>query len=239
MRNKSDEYQQPLEERLFYSIVGYSDIKKLIARCIVSNELVHVLLTGPPATSKTVFLLEMWRELENVHFIDGTNTSGVGMTDYLFSNPKTNYLLIDEIDKLQKNYQTLLYNVMETGILTETKAESKKGSRQQKMHLKIFATSNDLHKLNRPLKSRFLKLELTEYTWEEFYGITYNLIQSRYKLNTEIITKIAEVVWTDIGSKDVRDSLQIAKLTKKIDDIEDIAHTLVKYKPKEKENKSK
>ena len=122
---------------------------------------------------------------------------------------------------------------METGILTEMKTERTKGFRQQKMNIKIFATCNELTKLTQPLKSRFMKLELPEYTWEEFLTISNNLIKSRYKhLGERISTKIAEVVWNDIHTKDIRDVLQIARLTLNLEDIEDIAHTLMKYKPK-------
>ena len=42
---------------------------------------------------------------------------------------------------------------------------------------------------------------------------------------------IAEIVWHDIPTRDIRDVLQIAKLTYSIEDAEDIAHTLIKYKP--------
>ena len=121
---------------------------------------------------------------------------------------------------------------METGILTEMKAQRTKGFRQQKMNVKIFATCNELNKLTTPLKSRFLKLELPEYTLEEFITISNNLIRKRYKHFDEIISnRIAEIVWNDIKTKDIRDCLQIAKLTYSIEDVEDIAHTLIKYRP--------
>ena len=89
-------------------------------RSIVSKEPVHILLTGPPACSKTVFLLEMREGLDNSYFVDATGASGVGMVGHLFDN-NTKYLLVDEIDKLKKNDQGNLLNVMETGILSETK----------------------------------------------------------------------------------------------------------------------
>jgi DNA replicative helicase MCM subunit Mcm2 (Cdc46/Mcm family) len=124
--------QRPVQEKFFSSIVGYPDLKRELMKAIMSKEPVHILLTGPPATSKTVFLLEMRKELENSHFVDGTATSGKGMIDFLFDNPKTEYLLIDEVDKISKKDQTVLYNVMETGILSETKSSKSVGSRQQK-----------------------------------------------------------------------------------------------------------
>ena len=47
----------PEEEKFFSDIVGYPDIKKLFMKSVVSKEPIHILLTGPPASSKTVFLL--------------------------------------------------------------------------------------------------------------------------------------------------------------------------------------
>lgn len=41
------------------------------------------------------------------------------------------------------------------------------------------------------------------------------------------------MVWKDIKTKDIRDVLKIARLTRNLEDIEDIAHTLMKYKPKD------
>ena len=121
---------------------------------------------------------------------------------------------------------------METRILTEMKAQKTKGFRQQKMNVKIFATCNELTKLTQPLKSRFLKLELPEFNWDEFLTISNNLIKARYKhLDERISSRIAEIVWQDIKTKDIRDCLRIAKLTYSIEDVEDIAHTLIKYKP--------
>jgi hypothetical protein len=101
------------------------------------------------------------------------------------------------------------------------------------MNVKILATCNELAKFTTPLKSRFLKLELPEYPWKEFLTISNNLIKSRNKhLDEKISKRIAEIVWSDIKTEDIRDSLQIAKLTYSIEDVEDIAHTLIKYKSK-------
>jgi hypothetical protein len=49
----------PPEEKFFSEIVGYSSIKKLLMRSLISKEPVNVLLTGPSASSKTIFLLKV------------------------------------------------------------------------------------------------------------------------------------------------------------------------------------
>ncbi|MBC8157667.1 hypothetical protein H7X64_05840 [Armatimonadetes bacterium] len=117
------------EEKFFSNVVGYPEIKKLLLKSVVARDPVHILLTGPPSSSKTVFLLEMLRGLDDAYFIDAVGTSGPGMIDHLFKHG-TKYLLIDEIDKLKKSDQAALLNVMETGDLSETKLKEKPGRKK-------------------------------------------------------------------------------------------------------------
>jgi holliday junction DNA helicase RuvB len=59
-------------------------------------------------------------KLKSSYFVDGASTTKSGLIDCLFlNNPK--YLLIDEIDKMSTKDQAMLLNMMETGIVSETK----------------------------------------------------------------------------------------------------------------------
>lgn len=214
------------EEKFFSNVVGYSDIKKLLLKSVVSNEPTSILLTGPPSSSKTVFLLEMLEGLDDAYFIDAVGASGAGMTDHLFNN-NTKYLLIDEIDKMKKNDQATLLNAMETGIISETKLNGK--TRQKKMKLWIFATSNNVERLSGPLRSRFMELHLDEYTYEEFSEIILRLFKKRYHLDVDLSEKIANAVWNKIKSKDIRDAINIAKLVKSANDIDWLVEVQLKY----------
>lgn len=71
----------------FDEIIGYDDLKELLMKCLVVKDSCNVLLSGPPASSKTIFLLSIQKEVSNVRFIDATNTSGPGLVDYLFEHP--------------------------------------------------------------------------------------------------------------------------------------------------------
>ena len=230
-----EKIQMPPEERFFANVIGYSDIKKLLLMSLYNKEPLHILLTGPPASSKTVFMLEIDRNMKNSYFADGTAMSGSGIIDYLFVNPGLKFLLIDEIDKLDRRSQTVLLNLMETGILVETRARSGKGQRSQKMNLKVFATSNESEKLIKPLKSRFIELQLDPYTWEEFKEIAIKLLGQRYGTTQDVAEKIAYEVWYNLKTKDVRDVLQISKLATKLEGVHFVASTLHKYKPKNDE----
>jgi replication-associated recombination protein RarA len=214
------------EEKFFSNVVGYPEIKRLLLRSIVSKEPVNILLTGPPSSSKTLFLLEMLEGLDDTYFIDAVGASGAGMTEHLFSN-NTKYLLIDEIDKMKKNDQAALLNVMETGILSETKLKGK--TRQKKAKLWIFATSNYVERLSGPLRSRFMELHLEEYTYEEFTEIVRRLFKKKYHMSEELSEKIAYAVWNTMRSKDIRDAINIAKLTKSTTDVDWLVDVQMKY----------
>ena len=58
------------------------------------------------------------------------------------------------------------------------------------------------------------------------------MADNRYRLNREIADKIASVVWYERETKDVRDALQLAKLVISIDDVDKMARTIMRYKPK-------
>jgi len=220
-----NEHKLTPEEKFFFNVVGYPEIKRLLLRSIVSKEPVNILLTGPPSSSKTVFILEMLEGLDETYFIDGVGASGAGMTEHLFSN-NTKYLLIDEIDKMKKNDQATLLNVMETGILSETKLGK---TRQKKMKLWIFATSNNVERLSVELRSRFMDLHLEEYTYEEFIEIVRRLLKKRYHLDANLSEKIGHAVWNRMKSKDIRDVLNIAKLTKSATDVDWLVDVQMKY----------
>ncbi len=149
---------------------------------------------------------------------------------YSSTNQKSNstkYLLIDEIDKMKKTDQASLLNVMETGILSETKLKNK--TRQKKMKLWIFASSNDIEKLSGPLRSRFMELHLDEYNLEEFIEITRRLLKIKYHLDTAISEKIGYSVWNKMKSKDIRDVIKIAKLVKTSSDVDWLVEVQNRY----------
>jgi Holliday junction DNA helicase RuvB len=81
-----------------------------------------------------MFLTSLLRSLKNAYFIDGGNTTKAGVIDYLFEN-RPRYLLMDEIDKLAPKHQTFLLNLMETGIISETKIQ--KNKRSENEHISV------------------------------------------------------------------------------------------------------
>src|SRR5205823_3446856 len=171
----------------FEDIVGYEDVKRLFGMALESRSRTHILLAGPPASAKTMFLTSLLQFLKNAYFVDGANTTKAGMIEYLFEN-RPEYLLLDELDKSAPKHQTFLLNLMETGIISETKFGK---PREMTINTSVFATTNDITKLSGALRSRFFVVQMEPYTYEEFYGITLSLLHDQAK----VAPTIADAVW--------------------------------------------
>lgn len=169
-KSSYDGYKQ--KPNPFGDIVGHDDLKELLTKCLTIKDSCNLLLSGPPASFKTIFLLSIQKEVSHSCFMDAANASGPGLVDYLFEHPNTHVICIDELDKLKRSDQTALLNLLENGILSSTKVRKTRSIIMK--NVKVFATSNDIDRLIGPLRSRFLELELPEYTWDNFLHVTQN-----------------------------------------------------------------
>jgi Holliday junction DNA helicase RuvB len=201
------------EDWFFENIYGCDDVKRLLRMAVEANHNCPILLTGPPASAKTLFLQSLMK-LKDSHFIDCSSASKSGIVDYVFEN-KPRYLLLDELDKLSRKDQTFLLNLMETGIVSETKY---KRSRKLEIKTSVFATSNSVERIIPPLKSRFFVVNLQGYMYEQFYEITVRLLTSDlYNVDEEIAQSTAKAVWRT--SRNIRDSIKIAKMAGSVEDV--------------------
>ena len=192
---------------------------------INTEEPVHILLIGPPASAKTMFIKSMMMKLNNSYFTDGGNTTKAGMLDYVFGN-KPKYLLIDEIDKMSTKDQTFLLNLMETGIASETKHGK---IRSEVLKTWVVASSNDISNIIPALKSRFFIIELEPYSYEQFCQITMRLLIKQHKVKEEIAKATAHMVWNKMKSRNIRDCVRIGRMAKSVEDVDFIIDILRRY----------
>jgi MoxR-like ATPase len=156
-------------------------------------------------------------KLHNSYFIDCGNATKSGVIDCIFDN-KPKYLLLDEFDKLSTKHQTFLLNLMETGIVSETKH---KKTRSMEINTYVFATSNNIEKIISPLQSRFFTVKLESYTYEQFYEISVRLLTcDQYNVDEEIAKATADAVWnTSSCTRNIRDCVSVAKMAKSVEDV--------------------
>src|SRR5919205_882237 len=206
--------------RTFSRIEGLDDIKEMMLRALESPERAHTLLIGPPASAKSLFMLEieklMWSK---VYLTEGASTTKAGLQKFIAENQHKEIIIIDEIDKMPIKDQEGLLTMMERGNFTSTKVRNTK---TVKANTVIFATSNSTARLSKPLLSQFTVYEIPEYTYEEFEGISTRIVN---KLPQNTVIQIASSVWK-AGSRDIRDVLKIAKLCNSADTDEDITRLI-------------
>ena len=214
-------------DELFKYIVGYEDIKDLLRLVLKSEKPVHVLLIGPPATGKTLFLEDIYNAYPDAEFVVGSEASGLGLSK-LVRERQPSILLIDEIDKLLKadDLSTLL-GIMESGKTRRVKGDSITDVIE--VNIKVIAAGNSDKYLPPELKSRFLPpLYLKPYTYEQFKKVVISYLVNFEEVSIQTAEYIADKVWN--FDKDVRTARSIARLCG--DDIKKVDETFnlfIKY----------
>jgi hypothetical protein len=209
-------------------VIGYEEIKHILDAIInnQSKKKTHALIAGAPGTSKTVFLKTIEASLKkqniNVHYLDATTLSSSGVVQYLFDN-NVQYCLLDELDKLEKEHQKVFLNLLESGILQETKSgigknKSDRIRRKECKDIIVIATANYIERIMKPLKTRFLPLNIPAYTKQQFYDIGVQLLTQQYKKSKDIAYYIVNQVWQIYAVKqnkppNLRQAVQVATLT--------------------------
>ena len=194
---------------LFKYIVGYDDIKNLLKKVLKSEKPVHVLLIGPPATGKTLFLEDIYNAFPDAEFVVGSEASGLGLSK-LIREKQPSILLIDEIDKLLKadDLSTLL-SIMESGKTRRVKGNGITGLIS--VNVKVIAAGNTDKYLPPELKSRFLPpLYLKPYTYEQFKEVAVNYLTNFEGVSKEVAELIANLTWN--FNKDIRTARSVARL---------------------------
>ena len=115
----------------------------------------------------------------------GSSTTKAGIQKFIAENPQKEIIIIDEIDKMLLKDQEGLLTMMKRGEFTTTKFRN---MQTVKANIVIFATSNSIQRLSKPLLSRFTIFEFPEYTYEEFETISIRIIS---KLPQNIIVPIS------------------------------------------------
>ncbi len=204
-----------IPDDLFDFILGQDDIKSLLWKSINSESPVHVLLVGPPASSKSMFLGELAR-LPFSRFTLGGGTSKAGLSDFLLEfRPK--YLIIDEIDKMAPADMSILLSLMESGVI----ARLKKRMREiEKMKTWVFAAANRDERIWPELKSRFFTVHLQEYSAADFISISRAVLISREKVDMGLANYIASSLAKH--TRDVREAIHLGRLCKTVTDVNEL-----------------
>jgi replication-associated recombination protein RarA len=219
------------QQSSFDSIQGYQDIKNIVKRALQSEENFNLLLIGPPASSKTQFLMEIMNFYKDCVYFDASNTTNRILQ--VLEEERPRIVLLDELDKLPRNFSEKLLGFLESGRI---KVDQKNLQLDFELKgCKVFATANEINRISKPLASRFRKLFLPRYSEQQFIEIAVKVLP---KINENLARYIGSTTFRN--GRDIRDVLSIGKLVKKSDGpeaVDLILKTLMKYGKEEKGEK--
>ena len=197
-----------IPDNLFDIIVGHDNIKTIIRYAIDAPKPVHLLLSGPPASAKTLFLMELSR-LPDAYYCLAQTTTQAGLANLLFVY-QPQFLLIDEVERLSGEHVGVLNSLMATGVISESKFNK---TRHMELTTKVFAAGIRVHVLPKDLMSRFTRLKFDAYIEPEFIKVATKVLTSLEKSSEELAVEIAKSVWAKSQeSSDIRQCVQVARL---------------------------
>ncbi|KTB49005.1 ATPase family associated with various cellular activities (AAA) [Dehalogenimonas alkenigignens] len=194
-------------DTLFGDIIGHDGVKELLRASLLAEKPVHVLLTGPPALAKTLFLWDIERAGgEKAIWLVGSATSKAGLWD-LVAEREPGILLIDEIDKMNAADTAALLTMMEGGRLVRAKRGRELNLSNP---LRVIAASNRSEKLSPELRSRFAIRQLLPYGRAEYLTVVQGVLVRCEGLSPELAGEIASRL--DGLTQNVRDAIRVARL---------------------------
>ena len=201
--------QKPsLPDDLFGDIIGHDEVKELLRASLMAEKPVHVLLAGPPALAKTLFLWDIERACgERAIWLVGSATSKAGLWD-LVAERQPRVLLIDELDKMNAADTAALLSMMEGGRLVRAKVGRELDLQNT---LWVVAATNRLETLSPELRSRFAIRRLNPYARDEYLTVVKGVLMRREGVADATAEEIARRL--DGRTQDVRDSIRVARLT--------------------------
>ena len=207
---------EEIPDDLFATIAGYDDVKGLFRRSLRTSKF-HILLIGPPASAKTLFLLELARLPRSTYCL-GSSTTKAGLAEIL-QTQRPKFLMVDEIDKIANMDLAVLLSLMETGIVRETKVAK---MRDTILNTSVFAAANTDAGLASELKSRFRILYLPPYGEREFKDAVVKVLGGG-----DLAEYIAERSWE--VSRDVREAIRMGRICYSREEVDEDIRLMKKY----------
>lgn len=196
-----------MTDGLFADIIGHEDVKELLKACLLAEKPVHVLLAGPPALAKSLFLWDIEQAAgEKAIWLVGSATSKAGLWDVV-AEREPQIILIDELDKMNASDTAALLSMMEGGRLVRAKRGRELNLSNQ---VRVVAASNRLDQLSPELKSRFAIKKLAAYSRSDYFTVVRGVLGRREGLSQELADQVANGL--DGRSQDVRDAIRVARL---------------------------
>lgn len=210
------------ETGIFSDLIGRSGAKAILRAALRGGE-VDVLLCGEPGSGKSVALLCIEENVPGSRKLDSSGVSKSKLRDVLSSDPPI--VLLDELDDARDGVYEAISEPLEDRRVTK----AVQGNEMDvEIRTQFFAASNSTDPLPSHIEDRFQIVWFPEYSDGEFVDVCETLLPriTEWLEAAEDARLVAEAVMRELGSKDVRDARDVARLSGARERIESIAQAL-------------
>jgi len=220
-------------EELFSEIEGYDEYKwilwKALKKWVEGGLPAHFLLSGPPATAKTMFLECIEKRVGRTMYVAGEVARRGGFVERIIEGynrwGKKWILEVDELDKLDADAVKTLYNLMEGRL--DVAIAGKQVS--DDVNIMVIASTNQYWRIPEMLQSRFGKpLEFQTYNTDQYIKATIKALKLE-GVNEQLAKVIAEKT-AQYGIRDVRVARQVARLVDSADEVDKVLKIMFQRK---------
>lgn len=214
-----------LPDDLFDIIVGYEDVKRRFKRALKSGSVRQsVLLIGPRASAKTVFVDEISRVPNVLISRFGTSTTTAGFENEIMERP--DIVIIDELDKMEnRDVYDVLHTFQDPRQPFLIRKANKRFELEKEKKPPVFATANYLNRIPDTNVDRFWVYKFKRYKKDEFERIAINICQRDFDISEELAKYIAdklynmgkEINWRDVSIRTLERFAEVVETKEDVD----------------------
>jgi hypothetical protein len=198
---------------VFTPLIGHNGAKAILRGALQRGD-VHLLLSGPPASGKSVALLAIEEAIDSATYVDAAGFTERKLRDTLADNPPA--LLVDEFDNMKPDVFRALNTALEQGRVTKQVTGD---SYDEEINTQVIVACNHPEDLPGDVADRFVQVAFDPYTREEYIDVCEILLPRQVEWVAETddpggaARHIAKTVWdkTDANSpRTARDAARLA-----------------------------
>lgn len=198
------------ENGILAGLIGHRGAKAVLRAALRSGES-HVLLTGPPASGKSVALEAVSENVPGAEYHDASGFSSAELRETFRLSPSV--LCLDEIDSMGAGCYDVLQMPMEQGRVTKS---TRTESYDVAVDSQIVAACNTSSELPAQITSRFREIGFEEYDLEAYLRVCGELLiqEAEWISDKYVAWSFADDVYVVLGTLDVRDPRDAARMTR-------------------------
>lgn len=214
------------QDGIFSALIGHDGAKAILRSALRRGD-IHLMLTGPPASGKSVALLAIEEAIGGASYEDARGFTERKLRDKLSENPPA--LLLDEFDNMQTDAFKALNLSLEQGRVTKNVTGD---AYDTEIDTQVFVACNYPEKLDADVRDRFVEVEFDPYSREEFIEVCSVLLPEQVEWvreaanSAQIGTMIGEVVWDETDSRSPRTARDAARLADSASRVEPIVKAM-------------